>query len=159
MSQFANGCEVRFRVWITSPPIFSNTPRPPPSSTSNRGSTHYEWLHNLRNQQWSGQSCQDFENISNSNLSQRIFYDSHVSQTCSAKRNSNMCCRCNVYHNVCLVLVTSVQLCMALFVYSCKLYTVVYKHDFLKYRVFFFTGSAQKVLSMELVPPNSKKND
>ena len=25
------------------------------------------------------------------------------------------------------------------------------------YRVFFFTGSAQKVLSMELVPPNSKK--
>ena len=26
-----------------------------------------------------------------------------------------------------------------------------------KYRVFFLTGSAQKVLSMELVPPNSKK--
>ena len=25
------------------------------------------------------------------------------------------------------------------------------------YRVFFLTGSAQKVLSMELVPPNSKK--
>ena len=27
----------------------------------------------------------------------------------------------------------------------------------LKYRVVFLTGSAQKVLSMELVPPNSKK--
>ena len=93
---------------------------------------HYEWLHNLRKQQWSGQSCQDFENISNSNLSQRIFYDSHVSQTCSAKRNSNMCCGCNVYHSVCLVLVTSVQLYMTLFVYSCKLYTVVYKHGLLE---------------------------
>ena len=29
--------------------------------------------------------------------------------------------------------------------------------NFDTYRVFFFTGSAQKVLSMELVPPNSKK--